>query len=241
MGRGFPRWARLPGRKRRGIASNETKADTLTVHNGARSHEERVTGLEVWVGNIDDKLTVFERKLDTQFESTRTALLALNERFSETRRTSWGVLAGWAAVVVSLVGIVGASYLRDLDRVLEQTEKQSDAFLAHVRDGHPYRVEDKIAGLRSEIEKVRELEGRQLDTRFANVGTEVHRLDERIDEAIALRIAALERRVEALEAFRMATALSRFTKDDGQALRDYVEWRLALVASGERPSSPPRP
>jgi len=204
------------------------------MSHGPRSHNERVTGLEVSVGNLDDRLTVIESKLDSQFESTRTALLALNDRFSETRRTSWGVLAGWAAVVVSLVGIVGASYLRDLDRVLASSEKHAAAFLDHVRDGHPYSVQDKITALRSEIDKTHALTDRELDSRFAGMGAEIDRLDARIDEVVSSRMTAAEKRIEALEAFHLATALSRFTQEDGHRLRSYVDQWVKLAALSVR-------
>jgi len=65
------------------------------------------------------------------FASTIQDTLSLNQR------TPWGIMAAWAAVILSIVAIYSRGYIRDMDRLENSIGHHRTEIWNHVRDGHP--------------------------------------------------------------------------------------------------------
>ena len=76
--------------------------------------------------------------------------------------TDWGVLAGWSTVLVGVLGGLGTLAIwpitQDISRVETSLYQQNSAFVEHIRDGHPYRVIDRVEKLEEQQQDKRMLE-----------------------------------------------------------------------------------
>lgn len=92
----------------------------------------RVSGLERDVAHLDDRLDGFEKTVSRRFDQLAYSIENLSDTISESGRTPWGTLAGWAAVVVMLVGILGHGYVRDLNRIELEHSTLQKIYYQHV-------------------------------------------------------------------------------------------------------------
>jgi uncharacterized coiled-coil protein SlyX len=75
----------------------------------------------------------------------------------QNKGSNWGVLGTWGAVIITLVGGLGYLALIPLQDDLAENRdsilQSNRDFVAHIQDGHPQMVLDKMADLRDEVEE----------------------------------------------------------------------------------------
>lgn len=151
-------------------------------------YDGRISGLEASVGSMERRLDKLGDNLDAHFDATRRQFADLSERFAHSRQTSWGALAGWAAVVVSIVALGGSSYVRDVDRLATELTRLQDSFVQHIRDGHPQRTEARLDVL------VQRFETEIAAARAVARSDTAHQIDLRTD--VLRRLDSLESRLD---------------------------------------------
>jgi hypothetical protein len=176
------------------------------------THDARLASLETGFTTLKDDV-----------HSIRTAIADLAGQLSRSQKTDWSTLASWAAVVVAFIGLVGGiiswGLITNQNRTDEVLSKLSDSFVAHIRDGHPQRVEQKAANNAENIAKLdRELKSdiKYLDTTLqremrqedARILTSLEALDQRLQnemgfrqEKIVVIVEELKRRMHEVEAW----------------------------------------
>jgi uncharacterized coiled-coil protein SlyX len=93
--------------------------------------------------------------LKTSISEIKDAIRQIADK--QNKGSNWGVLGTWGAVIITLVGGLGYLALIPLqDDLAENRDSILQAnrdFVAHVQDGHPKMVLDKMADLRDEVEE----------------------------------------------------------------------------------------
>lgn len=145
----------------------------MSPSNSSSNLEPRVSALETSVQSLTDDVRDLSRLIERSVESTRahiersiestnSHLSMLSDRVSDSKRTPWGVLASWAAVVLLIVGMAGSPIFREIVRNKEQSDRTRDLLMTHLlSNGHSNTISD----LDSITERVDKLEAK-LDSLF---------------------------------------------------------------------------
>ena len=78
---------------------------------------ERVSALEQAVGHIDAEVKSIRNGLNEGFSELSDRLTSLADKMSEANRPHILGWAGWAAVLLILLGMIGRGYVRDIERL----------------------------------------------------------------------------------------------------------------------------
>lgn len=116
-------------------------------------YKERISAVERDVSHLGAGLQAVEVEMREGFHTIRRAI--------EHQRTPMSQLAGWATVGLTLIAAILWPQIKSDERHEKLLNNIYSEFLDHVRDGHPRRIEEKIAGFNAnQWEKIRSLERR---------------------------------------------------------------------------------
>ena len=113
-----------------------------------QSLHEKVSQLTSTASSVDSSLkTVFGRMDKSEQMHSDT-----EQRQREQSKTPWANYIATAALVLVIIGMVSSGYIRDLNRIEVSTVDNHKEIAEHVTDGHPKRVEQKVAANKEAIE-----------------------------------------------------------------------------------------
>jgi hypothetical protein len=114
------------------------------LENDVAKQAAALAGISTEVGSL--KNSIFEIKDAIQLIADK-----------QNKGSNWGVLGTWGAVIITLVGGLGYLALIPLQDDLAENRdsilQSNRDFVAHIQDGHPQMVLDKMADLRDEVEE----------------------------------------------------------------------------------------
>jgi hypothetical protein len=132
----------------------------------------RVGSLETDVGEINTRLSGLENKFDAAIGAMalefRTSLTALTTQLSERNKTPWGVIFAGAAVVATVIGMIGSQALSPMQTDIAILKRDSIPRVEH--DYEKEVIESRFAHLEHQIQL-----------------TEEHRYDEMVETIKTLR------------------------------------------------------
>ena len=124
----------------------------------------RLTAMETGYEALSQDVHSIAKSLESFASETRTAIQNLADRISETHRTPWGILASWAAVILTFGALVGASLKAGVDANIRHLSS-SVTDLRRIIERHvdvPYHPEAGVAIARS-LERNKALSSRIRD------------------------------------------------------------------------------
>lgn len=133
-----------------------------------QTHDARISRLEAAVATLAEGQANTQHTLNQLSDEVRTGFTRLQDRHAQK---PWGILAAWAGVIITFVGVAAAPFAWGLVRVYET---QASHLLS---DGHPAMVQRVVSlenGLH-DLDTTLQREMRILDERAI---TEVGRLDQ---------------------------------------------------------------
>ncbi len=93
-----------------------------------------------------DEFEVFERNVDTSFARLTDAVTSLTDKIDSKTATNWGVLTGFGTLLLAVVALAGAPFMRDLGRLEVNRQSLESEFRAHtMTDGHSPMIQ-RMAG-----------------------------------------------------------------------------------------------
>lgn len=129
--------------------------------------EERVAAVETVTEHIQEDITDIKRAIDQGFTS-------LNGRINtqtESNRPHLAAWAGWAGVIVLIVGMFGSGYVRDLSRIeLDSIDTQKRVTI----------LESKVNGVQTNTNLIKYLDNvtqREIAQRYSEVTRRINNLD----------------------------------------------------------------
>lgn len=153
-----------------------------------QTSQERLSAVERDVQHLSQAIVSLRHDVNEGIASLRRAL-------SETK-TPVTAMASWAGVVILLVGAVLWPQIQADNRHDAILTKLSDTFVAHVKDGHPYRVEEQAKRNRDDIDKLRiALESHEKSSGHPTAIAQFERLEhglERLDDTLQREMRILD-------------------------------------------------
>jgi len=133
---------------------------------------------------VDARIVRLEQvaeNLASSISKLTTDVGALAQLMRESNKTNWGVMATWAGVFLMLVVALGNGYIgQPLAALTRQNAAITAAFTAHISDGHPTTVLEKVQDNTKKIAHYdlimrREIELRQIkrDVQLTTVMNEI--------------------------------------------------------------------
>ena len=164
------------------------------------------------IGKIEAEQASISTSIDQLSSSIKEIAGKINEMQNNTR-TDWGILAGWATVILAIVGMMGAGFIHQPMAQMEKIQsKLAEDFAAHVSiDGHGVM-----------IERTKNLEGRIVD-----LDTVLQREMRLLDNKIDAHIEAINERMTATNSIVEGQLLE--TRDAIAELRERVKGNEVLL------------
>lgn len=106
--------------------------------------EHRLSTVEAQQSNLGELFEREIRALHGEIQLLHDAISKLRSIYVDAAKTDWRGIWGGVAVALTIVGMIGLGYVRDLNRMEHWQESGLLAFIDHAKDGHPWRIEDKI-------------------------------------------------------------------------------------------------
>jgi len=110
--------------------------------------ETRLATNEAAITHIESSIVEMRGAITRGFDSIREEI-NVQEDQNRPRISTW---AGWAAVVLIVIGMFGNGYIRDLNRLEKNYYNIEKTMYDHLSDGHPNTVENKITALDKRVE-----------------------------------------------------------------------------------------
>jgi hypothetical protein len=121
-----------------------------------------------------DALTSVVRENQGQI-SHRLDSLSDEIRRLGTAKTPWGVLAGWATVVLAVVALAGSGYIRDMGRLEKNLNRIDQTAMQVLLENHTVKSE-----LKSDIATISE-RFREVETQFAGLSRRIEDQEQWLD------------------------------------------------------------
>ena len=156
---------------------------------------ERLSTVEANYQTLAGEVHSLGRRIDQSAQDTRSAIKDLGDRFSDSRRTPWSALAGWASVLVVLAGF-GFAALSKLDDRLDE-HLQQPGHTASMENQRSLRElvmsnDEKVnARIDRQFLEMKESNGK-LDTALQREMRDLNAADQRYSEQIEKRLERLE-------------------------------------------------
>jgi len=122
----------------------------------SEENNERIASLEAGYKNLHRDVQNLAEAVGSLGRDFRSTMDSIQNQFFEHQKTPWSVLAAWAAVIISTIGIVGSFYIRDLEDVKRQLEGQGIAILTGEQKDHERHIAVIKELHRIEIQQIRE-------------------------------------------------------------------------------------
>lgn len=171
-----------------------------------QSFEAEIARHDAELHSINNTLSNLADSFSSRFNKLEASIGRLAGQFNNHNRTPWSMLAGWAAVVLVVIGFLGNGYVRDMQRVERDGDAVGVSFVEHIKDGHPGVVRIGMEANTRHIEQ-NEKESRDRDAALdIALQREMRMLTESLDARLQLemrllgdtdrqRIIAIERQV----------------------------------------------
>ena len=172
------------------INRDRGQANMANQHTRAKDDEigsilSRMSSLETGYEGLSRDVHNIAKSLEGFASETRTAIKDLASRISDSHKTPWGVLASWAAVVLSFVSVIGGLVAYGIngriDNLARGNRELTKDFIAHTSNGHPRNVVAATVRNKERIE--------QLDT-------VLQREMRLLDQEGAAKLADLDKRLQ---------------------------------------------
>lgn len=164
---------------------------------------ERITSLE----SDSRALSAGQHELSSSFQTfasdMRGAIQTLQERLTASQRTPWSTLASWAAVVITIIALGGAGFVRDVSRI-ETTQaiirgdvEARSAWIGQASASLERLHQDQVAlaGAHADVPVIAERVLR-IDSQVAHLDEMLQREMRILDQTAATGLEALDRRLQ---------------------------------------------
>jgi len=180
--------------------------------------ESTVAAHEKEISLIRDDLDSLKTDMARGFDRLLQRIDGLSTANLQGRTVNWGWVISGVMMTVGIGSLVVAGLISDITRNESAVAKQLDTFVAHIGDGHPRRVEDKVIEVRDRLERMEsqnDAEHKQIDEMLQR---EMRLLDTTLQREMALNNQILAERIEALDSKISIKSANRFTGAEGRLM-----------------------
>lgn len=144
-----------------------------------RKIESRLSIVETNYERLLDDVHTTADSLERHAERTSSAIESIVTKLASAKVPQWGALASWAGVILTIVGLLLASYSRDQSRLETHVSDQSDVSERQQREYNDTfnRLVDQIRALESQMAELKTMQEVIYGTMLPDIADRVHELE----------------------------------------------------------------
>lgn len=145
----------------------------------AEDHEysSRMTKIEAVVENQATSIRGLGEDIRSLAEDLHYFAETMNSHMASSGKANWGVMAAWAAVIISIVSLGASGFVRDLGKLEDGFNTVLwEETIPYLRDGEVPRLQEAVGNLEEETRRLENRLERELDRMLSDHREEVQEL-----------------------------------------------------------------
>ncbi|MEE8429042.1 MAG: hypothetical protein V3S33_06025 [Gammaproteobacteria bacterium] len=167
----------------------------------AHDFDSRLSRLETIVESLADTVKKIPGSIGDLREGFYQSLSNLANKFDERGKTDWRAIFSAAALVLLIIGMFSAGYVRDLNRVETTQIKWMDVYIAELKAGIAQKALDRAKENKEGIKHLDETLQREMRLLDQTAKEQVLGLDARIQKEMELNMKYLNARLSQQESW----------------------------------------